>query len=144
MAQNWLHILSSWLLLPRHTFKKINQEKCYPHIFPPPFFFSALKQQLHCFAFALQGMLSALAKAGERSHRRRSNPPGCWLRAVSEVGTPSSPSGTFIPLPLPLSLLGLWDHHLPGGPQEWAKLQLLPGLCFPGSRDLNPLPETWP
>lgn len=39
MAQNLLHILSSWLLLPQYTFKNINQEECFPHVFPPPSFF---------------------------------------------------------------------------------------------------------
>lgn len=117
MAQNWLHILSSWLLLPRHTFKKINQEKCYPHIFPPPFFFSALKQQLHCFAFALRECSQPWPRQGKGHIGEEATPLaagwGLWARlALPPLHLELSS------LPLPLSLLGLWDITSLGDPRS--------------------------
>lgn len=96
MAQNLLHILSSWLLLPQHTFKNINQEECFPHVFPPLSFFLLWNSN----SIVLLLLCRACTQPWPR--QRKDQIRETVLLAAgggvgSEVGTSSSPSGTSFP-----------------------------------------------
>lgn len=79
MVRNLLHVLSSWLLFPQHTFEKINQVKCSPHIFPPPSFFFCFETATALFHVCSTGNVLSLGQGREKSKLAKKQP--CSLLA---------------------------------------------------------------